>query len=174
MRALASRRRLPSFLPSLFNAQTMKISEIKQALVEVEAVNFRLPTGEYLPAHFHVTEVGLVSKHFIDCGGVERQEKVANFQLWEAGDYDHRLAPQKFLHILDLSQRLLGSEDLDIEVEYQQATIGKFGLTREGNDFVLTPKQTACLAQDACGIPPKDFALPQLQLAGCTPGGGCC
>ena len=153
----------------------MKISEIKQALAEVEAVNFRLPTGEYLPAHFHVTEVGLVNKHFIDCGGVERQEKVANFQLWEAGDYDHRLAPLKFLHILDLSQRILGAEDLDIEVEYQQATIGKFGLVREGNDFVLTSKQTACLAQDACGIPNAAFALPQLQTAsGCTPGGGCC
>lgn len=152
----------------------MKISEIKQALAELEAVNFRLPTGEYLPAHFHVTEVGLVSKHFIDCGGVERRETVANFQLWEAGDYDHRLAPLKFLHILDLSQRILGAEDLDIEVEYQQATIGKFGLVREGNDFVLTPKQTACLAQDACGIPDASFALPQLQTACCTPGGGCC
>ena len=153
----------------------MKISEIKQALAEVEAVNFRLPTGEYLPSHFHVTEVGLVSKHFIDCGGVERQEKVANFQLWEAGDYDHRLAPEKFLHILNLSERILGREDLDIEVEYQQATIGKFGLVREGNDFVLTSKQTACLAQDACGIPAaQSFALPQLQMASCTPGGGCC
>lgn len=155
----------------------MKISEIKQALAEVEAVNFRLPTGEYLPAHFHVTEVGLVSKHFIDCGGVERRETVANFQLWEAGDYDHRLAPHKFLHILALSERILGPEDLDIEVEYQQATIGKFGLTREGNDFVLTLKQTACLAQDACGIPAaQQMALPQLQIAGaaCTPGGGCC
>ncbi|RSK45488.1 DUF6428 family protein [Hymenobacter rigui] len=152
----------------------MKISEIKQALAEVEAVNFRLPTGEYLPAHFHVTEVGLVNKHFIDCGGVERRETVANFQLWEAGDYDHRLAPLKFLHILDLSKKVLGSEDLDIEVEYQQATIGKFGLVREGNDFVLTPKHTACLAQDACGIPDHSLTLPQLQIAGCTPGGGCC
>jgi hypothetical protein len=154
----------------------MKISEIKKSLAEVEAINFRLPTGEYLPAHFHVTEVGLVSKHFIDCGGVERHETVANFQLWEAGDYDHRLAPQKFLHILELSQRILGTDDLDIEVEYQQATIGKFGLTLEGNDFVLTQKQTACLAQDACGIPAaQSFALPQLQtVGGCTPGGGCC
>ncbi len=152
----------------------MKISEIKQALAEVENVSFRLPSGDYLPAHFHVTEVGLVNKHFIDCGGVERREQVANFQLWEAGDYDHRLAPQKFLRILELSGKILGSDDLDIEVEYQQATIGKFGLAREGNDFVLTPKQTACLAQDACGIPDAGFALPQLVVAGCTPGGGCC
>ncbi len=152
----------------------MKISELKQALNGLAAINFRLPDGTALPAHFHVTEVGLVTKHFIDCGGVERQETVANFQLWEAGDYDHRLAPQKFLHILQLSARILGSEELDIEVEYQQATIGKFGLAFNGRDFLLTPKQTACLAQDACGIPSAALALPQLQMAGCTPGGGCC
>ena len=153
----------------------MKISEMKQALAGLAAVSFRLPDGTHLPAHFHVTEVGLVSKHFIDCGGVERRETVANFQLWEAGDYDHRLAPQKFLHILNLSERILGSEDLAIEVEYQQATIGKFSLAFDGTDFVLTPKQTACLAQDACGIPDgPQFALPQLQAAGCAPGGGCC
>ena len=147
---------------------------MKQALAGLTAVNFRLPDGTALPSHFHVTEVGLVSKHFIDCGGVERRETVANFQLWEAGDYDHRLAPQKFLHILHLSERLLGSDDLDIEVEYQQATIGKFGLAFDGTDFQLTPKQTACLAPDACGVPTFSLALPQLQVAGCTPGGGCC
>lgn len=164
----------PANLFPILILQTMNISEMKQSLAGLDAVNFRLPTGEYLPAHFHVTEVGLVSKHFIDCGGVERKETVANFQLWEAGDYDHRLAPQKFLHILNLSEKILGNEDLAIEVEYQQETIGKFGLTFDGTDFVLTPKQTACLAQDACGIPNAAFALPQLQVASCTPGGGCC
>ena len=153
----------------------MKISEMKEALSGLATVRFRLPDGTRLPDHFHVTEVGLVSKHFIDCGGVERRETAANFQLWEAGDYDHRLAPQKFLSILKLSEKILGHEDLDIEVEYQQATIGKFGLLFDGADFVLTARQTACLAQDACGIPAaQSFALPQLQVAGCTPGGGCC
>ena len=152
----------------------MKIFEIKQFLPGLAAVNFRLPSGEYLPAHCHVTEVGRVSKHFIDCGGVERRETLASFQLWEAGDYDHRLAPQKFLHILKLAEKTLGRDDLDIEVEYQQGTIGKFGLAFDGQDFVLTVKQTACLAQDACGIPNQAFALPQRQAAGCSPGGGCC
>ncbi|MET4075997.1 DUF6428 family protein [Hymenobacter sp. UYCo722] len=153
----------------------MNISEMKAALAGLSAVRFRLPDGTALPAHFHVTEVGLVSKHFVDCGGVERRETAANFQLWEAGDYDHRLAPQKFLSILKLSEKILGREDLDIEVEYQQATIGKFGLAFDGTEFQLTAKQTACLAQDACGIPAApSFALPQLQMAGCTPGGGCC
>jgi hypothetical protein len=152
----------------------MRISELKQALATLAAINFRLPDGTLLPSHFHVTEVGRVSKHFIDCGGVERRETVASFQLWEAGDYDHQLAPQKFLHILQLSERLLGSEDLEIEVEYQQATIGKFGLAFNGTDFLLSAKFTACLAPDACGVPEFSLALPQLPIAGCTPGGCCC
>lgn len=150
----------------------MKISEIKTALPGLEAVNFKLPDGTYLPPHFHVTEVGLVTKHFIDCGGTERKETVANFQLWEAGDYDHRLAPQKFLHILNLCKKILGEDDLEIEVEYQQNTIGKFGLEFDGKDFLLTSKQTACLAQDACGIPNKVEAQPASSC--CSPKGGCC
>lgn len=149
----------------------MKISELKQHLAGMDAINFKLPDGSYLPSHFHVTEVGLVTKHFIDCGGVERKETVANFQLWEAGDYDHRLAPQKFLHILNLSKKVLGEDDLNIEVEYQQNTIGKFGIELNGKDFVLTRKQTACLAQDACGIPDKE---QKIVASCCSPAKGCC
>lgn len=151
----------------------MKLSEVKQSLAQLPAVNFKLPGGSYVPQHFHVTEVGLVTKHFIDCGGVERQEKVVNFQLWEAGDYDHRLAPQKFLRILDISKKVLGeAEDLNIEVEYQQGTIGKFDLAFDGKDFILAPKQTACLAQDACGIPAKKESIEAASC--CSPKGGCC
>lgn len=148
----------------------MKISEVKEALASVEAVNFKLPDGSTLPPHFHVTEIGLVTKHFIDCGGTERRETVANFQLWEAGDYDHRLAPQKFLHILDVCKKVLGEDDYEIEVEYQQSTIGKFDLSFNGTDFILSNKYTACLAQEACGIPDK----PQEKADACSPAGGCC
>ncbi|MBL7711746.1 MAG: hypothetical protein JNL13_04755 [Chitinophagaceae bacterium] len=154
----------------------MTIATLKKHLGGLSAVHFRLPDGSYLPDHFHVTEVGLVSKHFIDCGGTERRETLANFQLWEAGDYEHRLAPQKFLHILQLSHTILGSEHLEIEVEYQQNTIGKFGLDFDGTDFLLTAKQTACLAADACGLPPKQKrALQELQHSpSCKPGSACC
>ena len=151
----------------------MKLSEVTRALTGLSAVHFTLPDGSHVPEHFHVTEVGLITKHFIDCGGVQRIETVVNFQLWEAGDYDHRLAPQKFLDILDMSRKVLGeAEDLNIEVEYQQSTIGKFGLAFDGKDFMLTPTQTTCLAQDACGIPPKE--LPAEVSTGCAPKGGCC
>lgn len=148
----------------------MKISDVKKALSNIDTVNFKLPDGSTLPPHFHVTEIGLVTKHFIDCGGTERKETVANFQLWEAGDYDHRLAPQKFLHILEVCKKVLGEDDYEVEVEYQQSTIGKFNLSFDGADFVLSNKYTACLAQEACGIPDK------LQEPGsaCSPKSGCC
>lgn len=150
----------------------MKLSDVKKVLSELSAVNFKLLDGSYVPQHFHVTEVGLVTKHFIDCGGVERKETVVNFQLWEAGDYDHRIAPQKFLSILDISKKVIGNvDDLDIEVEYQQSTIGKFGLMFDGTDFILVNKQTDCLAKDACGIPEK---ADQAKGSCCSPKTGCC
>ncbi len=155
----------------------MTISEIKSHLSKSDTIAFELPDGQLVPSHFHVTEVGVVSKDFIDCGGKRRQETVANFQLWEADDYDHRLHPEKLVNIIELSQKVLEMGDLPIEVEYQGVTIGKFGLEHNGKHFVLTTKQTACLAQDACGIP---VAKPKINLVdltsnnACTPGGNCC
>lgn len=106
----------------------MKLSEIKKILPTLEALRFTLPHGESVPEHFHVTEVGIITKHFIDYGGVERTEKVVNFQLWNANDTDHRLQPQKLLDIIALCEKTISMEDLEIEVEYQGSTIEKYGL----------------------------------------------
>ena len=156
----------------------MKISEIKKHLETAEAVNFQLPTGEFVPEHFHVTEVGLVTKHFIDCGGTERFEKVANFQLWNANDTEHRLKPRKLLDIISLSEQKIGIGDFEIEVEYQTETIGKYNLAFSDNNFVLVAKQTDCLAKENCGVPTAKVKVNLLnlepQMAACTPGGGCC
>lgn len=156
----------------------MKLSKVKDLLLHLESVDFELPDGTKVPAHFHVTEVGIVSKHFIDCGGTVRDEKVANFQLWNANDTDHRLKPQKLLNIIGLSERILGMPDLEVEVEYQSDTIGKFDLDFNGSSFVLVSKQTNCLAQDKCGIPAEKLKvnIKDLQTTSnsCKPGGGCC
>tara|TARA_R110002167_G_scaffold70337_1_gene198172 strand:+ start:1842 stop:2309 length:468 start_codon:yes stop_codon:yes gene_type:complete len=155
----------------------MKLSQIKQKLSELDRIAFQLPNGDLVPNHFHVTEVGKITKNFIDCGGTVRNEEVANFQLWNANDYDHRLHPEKLLSIIELSEKILGIEDLEIEVEYQAETIGKFGLDFDGNNFLLTTKQTDCLAKDQCGIPtekPK-MKLSEIQATNsCAPGSGCC
>lgn len=156
----------------------MKLSEVKQALLSIESLTFLLPEGIQVPAHFHITEVGMITRHFIDCGGKERLEKKINFQLWEAGDYDHRLAPQKLAKIIDLAIDRLGLGDLDVEVEYQRGTIGKYNLGFDGQNFLLQASQTACLAQENCGIPEEKLKQPLASLtqdnSTCTPGGGCC
>ena len=156
----------------------MKLSQLKNVLPGLQTLKFVLENGTPVPVHFHVTEVGKVHKNFIDCGGVVRNEYTVNFQLWNADDTDHRLEPVKLLNIIKLSEEKLGLTDGDIEVEYQGATIGKYGLDINGDTFLLTPTQTACLAQDACGIPavkPK-MKLSELQAAAscCTPNSGCC
>ncbi|MDI1354765.1 MAG: DUF6428 family protein [bacterium] len=157
----------------------MKLSELKKYLETATTVNFQLPNGRMVPEHFHVTEVGVVSKHFIDCGGTVRLEKVANFQLWNATDTDHRLKPEKLRNIIALSEKMLGLEDLELEVEYQGETICRYGLDFLDGNFLLTIKETDCLAKDNCGVPPKKTKLQLVDLGAsaqscCTPGGSCC
>jgi len=128
----------------------MTLEQIKEILPTLPNVEFQLANGTLVPEHFHVTEVGQITKHFIDCGGVTRTEKAVNFQLWDANDYEHRLKPAKLLRIIRLSEEKLGIEDAEIEVEYQNETIGKFDLDFDGKRFLLKNKQTACLARAAC------------------------
>jgi len=157
----------------------MKLSEIKIHLATSEMVNFQLPDGSFVPASYHVTEVGTIEKNFIDCGGTVRKERVANFQLWEGNDTEHRLKAEKLSRIISLSERILNIEDLEIEVEFQSETIGKYGLDFDGQNFLLTGTKTACLASDVCGSSAgkEKLKLSELNTESktcCTPGGGCC
>lgn len=155
----------------------MRLSEIKTLLPALDTVEFQLENGSFVPEHFHITEAGIVTKHFIDCGGTIRHEQVVNFQLWNANDFEHRLKPAKLLHIIQLSEEKLGIGDFDIEVEYQTDTVGKYDLAFNGRHFVLQNKTTACLAQDACGVPAQKSQLSLAALkttSCCAPDSGCC
>jgi Family of unknown function (DUF6428) len=157
----------------------MKLSEIKAQLNGLETLTFILPDGSFVPENFHVTEVGLINKNFIDCGGTVRKETLVNFQLWQdSNDDEHRLKPGKLLKIIDLSEKALGIGDLEIEVEYQDRTIGKYDLDFDGKHFQLLNKQTACLASDQCGTSDKKkVSLSQITASNnntCSPDGGCC
>ena len=157
----------------------MKLSEVKTVLSKLETIAFQLPNGDLVPNHFHVTEVGKITKNFVDCGGTLRNEEVINFQLWNADDYDHRLHPDKLLNIIELSEKILALKDQEIEVEYQGQTIEKYGLEFADKNFLLTNKATDCLAKDSCGIPEEKPKLQMVNVGNsdtgaCAPGGGCC
>jgi len=155
----------------------MKLSEIKSHLKGLDKIIFQLPNRELVPNHFHVTEVGKITKDFIDCGGKVRSEVVINFQLWEENDYDHRLHPEKLMQIIELSEKRFNFDDLEIEVEYQgKETIGKYNLDFDGANFLLTSKITACLALDACGVSQEKqkVKISEVQSSCCDPSSGCC
>ena len=153
----------------------MLLSAFKQKLGEIETLEFQLPDGQFVPAHFHITEIGNVSRNYIDCGGTLRQENKLNLQLWVSSDSDHRLVPDNLLNILQLAEKQLGFSNEEVEVEYQQSTIGRYELAFNGTVFQLINTQTACLAPDQCGIP-QEKPRVRVTVGGlsCDPNSGCC
>ncbi|HLR49980.1 MAG TPA: DUF6428 family protein [Candidatus Sphingobacterium stercoripullorum] len=160
----------------------MKLSEFKEVIQGLDTLEFVKQDGTVVPAHFHLTELGIVKKDFIDCGGKLRNEVYVNLQLWHATDYEHRLTPEKLSQIIKTSSKELAIDDAELEIEYQGETIGKYGLDFNGHSFVLVNKQTNCLAPDACGtaeienvegIKPK-LVITQTSGNTCEPGSGCC
>ena len=154
----------------------MKLSAFKLLLEKVNELTFVLPDGSTVPKHFHITEAGLTTKHFIDCGGTERLEKNITFQIWTANDFDHRLEPSKLQKIITMAEPLFREEDCEIEFEFQSETICRYGLEFQNNRLLLTTKHTDCLAKDQCFVKPK-LKLSDLQskqTACSTPDSGCC
>ena len=140
----------------------MKLKEFKERLQthinDGDELLFRLEDGTLIPPYFHITEMGMKIKHFVDCGGVIRTEECINFQIWTADDFDHRLTSQKLLELIGKNEGLFGKTNLEIEMEYQTNTIGSY--TLEESDypnalFTLKSKKTNCLAPDKCGIENK-------------------
>jgi hypothetical protein len=130
-------------------------------------LHIMLPSGEFLPAHFHVTEVARVQKKFIDCGGTRRESDSCQLQVWSAHDVDHRLIAGKLAKILKMAETVLESDELALEVEYGADVaahyfVSNVEVTPKGLLFVLAAKQTDCLAPDKCGV------------AGCDTQSGCC
>ena len=138
----------------------MNVGQLRSALATSPdaALHLMLPDGDFVPAHFHVTEVGRVQKDFIDCGGTTRSVTTCQVQLWVAADTDHRLTAGKFASILTMAAPLLKSDALAVEVEHEGAAVSQFPLggverTPGGLLFHLGTKHTECLAPDRCGVP---------------------
>lgn len=151
----------------------MLLSEFKAHLDGLQEITFTKPDGSTVAKHFHITEVGQISKRFIDCGGTVRSEEVISMQLWKSIDIWHRLEPSKLKIIIELAEKKLAIEDHEVEIEYQAETIGKYQVGFEHGQFTLLPTQTACLATESCVLPAVENIVEKVQAC-CTPGGGCC
>lgn len=120
-------------------------------------MHWMLPDKSFVPAHYHITEVGRLQKDFIDCGGTVRSLTSCLLQIWVANDTDHRLETTKLAAIMKVAAPLLKSDDLPVEVEYEEGVLSQYPvagaeITPAGILFSLGTKHTACLAPDKCGV----------------------
>ena len=137
----------------------MNVREFRAVLEANPGVkmHFMLPDQSFVPAHYHITEIGRVHKDFIDCGGTVRSLTSCMLQVWVATDVDHRLETTKLAKIMEIARPLLKLDDLPVEVEYEDAVVAQYPLagaevTPSGILLYLGTKHTACLAPEKCGV----------------------
>ncbi len=153
----------------------MTITELKNVLDlnPDKGLKFILPSKEAIPAHFHVTEVGHVQKDFVDCGGTRRSVSSCILQAWvAANDEEHALSAGKLGGILKLAGKILPSDELEVEVEFEAPYISQFPIesAEASGDtvvFQLTTKHTDCLAKEQCGLESDNSSC-------CSTESGCC
>lgn len=114
---------------------------------------FLLPNGDSIPPHAHVTEVGHVVRHFIDCGGLAGKEEKILLQTHVGKDTDHRLRSDRLAKILDLGNRVITSADLDVDVEYDCCVVAQYPIAEARPDgehlnLILRRGRTQCRAQE--------------------------
>jgi Family of unknown function (DUF6428) len=133
----------------------MKFSDLRDILGQHPSAfpRFILPDGDQIPAHAHLTEVGHVVKNFIDCGGVTGRTESVLLQTHVGQDTDHRLRSDRFAKILQLGERVLPHDQLDVEVEYDCCVVAQYPIvevkpTGENLDVLLGSRRTQCLAQE--------------------------
>ncbi len=136
----------------------MNVQKFNKLLADNPDVSLHvmLPSGEFVPDHFHITEIGRVHKEFIDCGGTRRETTSCVLQVWVANDRDHRLSSTKLSQIMNVAAGLVDAS-LPLVVEFGDETVanypvGDVEVTPKGLLLVLGTKPTACLAPEKCGV----------------------
>jgi Family of unknown function (DUF6428) len=159
----------------------MKLNELKSLLADHSDRHFRirLPDGDAIPLSFHVTEIGRVTKTFLDCGGKRRETETCQLQVWVGEDYDHRIETGKMAGILEKGRAVLPDDSVPVEIEYEdrvisQYTISGHEITGDAVILNLAHKHTECLAPELCGLPSIN-RLPAIggKQSCCAPGQNC-
>lgn len=151
----------------------MKLSDLQSLLNKHPDTfpRFVLPNGDVIPVHAHVTEVGHVVKKFIDCGGVLGKSETVLLQTHVGRDTDHRLRSGRLAKILQLGERVLPHDRLEVEIEYDCCVVAQYPISevRPGGkhlDVILGKRRTQCLAQER-----RKAAAPE---ACCGTAAACC
>ena len=133
----------------------MRLKELKKAIQQHPGTfpRFVLPDGDYIPSHAHVTEVGHVVKNYIDCGGETGKEEKVLLQTHVGNDTEHRLRSDRFAKILQLGERVLPDDQLNVEVEHDCCVVAQYPVSEvkragEHLDIILERDRTQCRARE--------------------------
>ncbi|HSS15634.1 MAG TPA: DUF6428 family protein [Candidatus Dormibacteraeota bacterium] len=133
----------------------MTLHDLKNALKANPMLfpRFVLPSGDYIPAHAHVTEVGHVVRNFIDCGGLTGKEEKIVLQTHVGNDTEHRLRSDRFAKILQLGSGVIPRADLDVDVEYDCCVVAQYPIAKATPDgehlnLILQRGRTQCRARE--------------------------
>lgn len=150
----------------------MKLHQLKVLLEANRDKRFllQLPNEKTVPQSFHITEVGLVHKTFIDCGGKVHTTQTCQLQAWIGPDIDHRIEAGKMADILRVAAAIVPDDSLDLEIEYEDEIISQYPVAEavvsdNAVTLHLTTKHTDCLAKELCLVPTG---------ACCGPDSSCC
>lgn len=151
----------------------MKLHDVRTVLRKYPAtfIRFVLPDGDCIPAHAHITEVGHVLKKFIDCGGLTGNAETVVLQTHVGEDTEHRLKSGRLAEILQLGDRVLPHDQLDVEVEYDCCVVAQYPVAEvrpagKHLDLILEQKRTQCLARE------REKNKPAADC--CTTAASCC
>jgi hypothetical protein len=137
---------------------TLSLDDLRAALRAHpgRAVTLALPDGRRVPAEFHVTEAGTVTKDSIDCGGTRRRRVTAQLQTWTGRDAAHRLSTDRLARILEVCGPVLPAGDTPVEVEYEDGVVSQYPLAgiaahETSLRLELGLRHTDGLARERCG-----------------------
>ncbi|ASV29782.1 DUF6428 family protein [Maribacter cobaltidurans] len=161
----------------------MKTKELLNILKENSTKNllFEYTPGQFVGAHYHITEVKNVTIDSIDCGANPDFWKETVIQLWESpkekGKRDY-MSAYKALSILNKVDKIKPMErEVEVKFEYSNASfhtsqlyVNDYQVSGENLIFKLGVEQTDCKAKETCGIPETVAET----VSECAPSSGCC
>lgn len=162
----------------------MKTNEFLSLLKEHpnKSLLFEYKEGQFVGANYHITEIKNITVDSVDCGAGVDFWKETIIQLWESPDEHEKeayMSAYKALGILNKVDSIKPMErEVEVKFEYSnpefhtaQLFVNEFRVADNNLIVKLAIEKTDCKARETCGVPVE---VEINEVAGCTPGGGCC
>ncbi|MFD2828080.1 DUF6428 family protein [Leeuwenhoekiella polynyae] len=154
---------------------SITFSEFKKLLTTSYKIGFELPNGKLVPSHFTITGIGEQITNSIDLNEKFQKQRYLVLQLKPFGNFNHRLHPEKLLHLLELAEQSFDIGTLTILIAYEAESTIFYKLEASEKYFKLLPDIDKAKIDEKQTLTHKQ-TTPLMDAASdsCIPGNGCC